>query len=67
MMSETGVRQERGARPVCLRCESLEVLPTLYGMPTYDAWLSGKYAVMGCEISWGDVPEWECQNCHLVF
>ena len=59
--SEAKVRIERGsAKPVCPRCESFEVLPSLFGMPAFD-WKvqQRKVAVMGCDMPWGDIPEWQ--------
>lgn len=67
MTSEATIEHEQ-TRPVCPRCESFETLPTLYGLPIFD-WKvqQGKVAVMGCDMPWGDIPDWECQNCSLLF
>lgn len=45
-MTATTRDRNEGVKPICPRCESLEVLPTLFGMPAFDEPVrNGKLAI----------------------
>ena len=49
----------------CPECRSKEVIPIIYGLPTYDTWIKaekGKLLIGGCCFS-DYSPKWHCKNC----
>jgi hypothetical protein len=62
--------EERATRPTCPRCESLEVVPLVFGLPTPElcvyAETTGKVALGGCVIFW-DYHRWNYHACDLEF
>ena len=49
----------------CPRCQSDEVLPIVYGLPTpetVEVSAAGRVALGGCMI-WPEAPDWRCEVC----
>jgi hypothetical protein len=53
----------------CPKCKSKNVKPILWGMPTYDAYNSGKYYIGGCCIPIiGDhISDYGCLDCDFLW
>jgi hypothetical protein len=55
---------EKAKRP-CPECNSFDVLPILYGLPSAGAikeYEQGRISLGGCVVGTDD-PEWSCQAC----
>jgi transposase-like protein len=56
-------------RLVCPECGASDVIPIVYGLPTYETHQraeSGEFALGGCFLS-DESPGWLCQACHKRF
>jgi hypothetical protein len=56
-------------KKTCPQCQSKNVIPILYGMPSFEAWkkeLKGLIRLGGCEL-FGDDPQWYCKDCKKEF
>ena len=51
--------------PVCPRCESLHVVPIVYGFPDRELLEKAKReeAVLGGCFVTSEQPQWRCRNC----
>ena len=52
---------------VCPRCQKKEVRPSIFGMPTQEAWESGKYHIAGCQPDFPKHRTWGCKQCDAAF
>lgn len=62
-------QQQATTGRICSKCGEAEVIPIVYGMPTYEAFhrsQTGEFALGGCVVSDGD-PRWLCPKCHERF
>ncbi|MCX7845323.1 MAG: hypothetical protein N2312_01785 [Dictyoglomaceae bacterium] len=51
--------------PICPQCGSKNVIPIVYGYPSYKLWEEeekGNLKLGGCEID-SNNPEWHCKDC----
>ncbi len=49
----------------CPKCNSKNIIPILYGLPVYEAFLKeqeGKLKLGGCVID-EESPNWHCKDC----
>ena len=52
---------------ICPHCKKKEVKPSMYGMPTQEAFRSGKWHLAGCEPDFPKHRTWGCCNCGAAF
>jgi hypothetical protein len=56
-------------RPVCPECGASDVVPVVYGLPTYETRQraeSGEFVLGGCFLS-DESAAWQCRACHRRF
>jgi predicted RNA-binding Zn-ribbon protein involved in translation (DUF1610 family) len=57
--------RKKKTKNVCPKCGSSNVIPIIYGLPSYEAFLEskeGKIKLGGCIVS-DDNPNWHCKDC----
>jgi len=62
---DTKKSSKRKPKKVCPNCNSKNVIPIMYGLPSYEAFLDsqkGKFMLGGCIID-EDSPNWHCKDC----
>ena len=52
---------------ICPHCKKREVKPSMFGMPTEEAFRSGKWHIAGCEPDFPRHRDWGCTNCDAAF
>ena len=51
----------------CVNCGKKEVKPSMFGMPTQEAWESGKWHIAGCQPDYPEHRTWGCCNCNAAY
>lgn len=65
-MDHWGIKNEYVRKPKkCPACKQEHVAPILYGYPTYEDSVSGKYFIGGCTIERGRQYHWGCLDCEF--